>query len=85
MAPSDVGNYRGFLGDNMAHADWKGWIWLAGRWHFAAKGVSLDACSRALTKAADEEGVKDSDCVMTKGGVPVGMPLGRCSRRDTAR
>ena len=61
----------------MPNGDWKGWLWMAGRWTYAARGATLDACSRALTRAADEEGVPDSDTMMTRGGVPVGMPLGR--------
>ncbi len=64
----------------MNAADWSGWLWLGGRWWRACQAGTLTECSTKLTRAADEEGVPDTDCLLTRGSAPVGLPLGRLIR-----
>jgi hypothetical protein len=62
----------------MIAGQWDGFLWLDGSWMRAASADSLSATAAALSQAADEAGVEDTDTLLVRhGSAPVGPPLGR--------
>jgi hypothetical protein len=58
---------------------WWGWAWQRrGGWQRVVAADSLGKAAAALTKVADQLGVRDADTLLTRaGGCPAGLPLGR--------
>jgi len=74
--PSSFCLHPCILGDLLMR-EWSGWLWLGEHWWRACHAHTLADCAAKLSRAADEENVRDPDTILTRGGVPVGPPLGR--------
>ena len=66
--------------------NWTGWLRM-GRdspWQKVCTGNTLSECARKLTREADKRGVRDTNTIITGGGVPF-TPTARvaCPKRRT--
>lgn len=64
------------------HPSWFGWLYTPRGWLLVCSGATLGDCAAILSRCADERGLRDTDCLLTRNGAaPVGMPLGRVKEK----